>query len=228
MPGVFSKISGSGCDESLAHAPLRPSTLAVVPILPLSALCAHINQRPPSAGTTRVVAIDGRAGSGKTVLAHRLAPLVDAPIIHMDDIYPGWDGLADATDKLVEWVLAPLANGQQVAYRRYDWDEGGYAEQVAVPQSEILIVEGCASGSTLAAPFLSLLIWIEAPHDVRIARGIARDGELFAPNWERWAAQEDVLYQTERTRERADLIVDGVPAVPHDPDTEVVSHSIFR
>lgn len=203
------------------------STLSDVPILPLSELCTHIAGLQPSAGATRVVAIDGRAGSGKTVLAHRLAPLINAPIVHMDDIYPGWDGLGDAASKLADWILEPLANGEPAAYPRYDWDHGRYGEQITVPESDVVIVEGCASGSRRAAHLLSLLAWIEAPRDVRMARGIARDGETFAPHWERWAAQEDVLYEAERTRERADLIVDGDPAVPHDPDTEVVTTRSF-
>lgn len=174
-----------------------------------------------------MVAIDGPAGSGKTTLAARLAGLLEAPVVHMDDLFPGWDGLAEAPGKLVDWILGPLAAGQQAVYRRYDWDRDAYAERVAVPESEILIVEGCASGSTAAAPYLSLLIWIDAPHYIRMARGLARDGETFAPHWERWARQEEVLFKAERTRDRSDVVVDGDPQVRHDTNTEVVTVSNF-
>lgn len=199
-----------------------------MPTLPLTQLVTRIKQSPPRAGSTRVVAIDGPAGSGKTTLAARLSGLLDAPVVHMDDLFPGWNGLAEATGKLVGWVLEPLAVGQQAVYRRYNWDRGTYAERVAVPESDILVVEGCASGSTAAAPYLSLLLWIDAPHDVRMARSLARDGEMFAPHWDRWAAQEKVLFRAERTRERADLVIDGDPPARHDTDTEVVTVSIFR
>ncbi|MDX6569532.1 MAG: hypothetical protein QOH15_2110, partial [Gaiellales bacterium] len=36
---------------------------------------------PPRAGATRVIAIDGRAGAGKSTLAGRLAARIDAPIV---------------------------------------------------------------------------------------------------------------------------------------------------
>ncbi len=83
-----------------------------------------------------------------------------------------------------------------------------------VPAAGALIVEGCGSGALAAAPYLSLLVWVDAPHDVRRARGIGRDGEIFRPYWELWAAQERELFAAERTAGRADVRVDGT--VPYD------------
>ena len=37
-----------------------------------------------------------------------------------------------------------------------------------------------------------------------------RDGELYEPSWERWAAQEDRMLARERTPARADLVIDTV------------------
>lgn len=177
-------------------------------------LAARLRAAPPRAGSTRVAAIDGPAGSGKTTLADRLAAGLGAPVVHMDDLYPGWDGLADAPGKLRGWVLEPLAAGRRARYRRYDWNAGAYAEWVDVPEAGALVVEGCGSGARAAAPYLSLLVWVDAPHDVRMVRGIGRDGEIFRPHWERWADQERELFAAERTAERADVRVDGT--APYD------------
>jgi hypothetical protein len=49
-----------------------------------------------------------------------------------------------------------------------------------------------------------------------------RDGEDYRPHWERWVRQEDVLFAAERTRQRADLRIDGAPSIPHDPEHEIV------
>jgi uridine kinase len=183
----------------------------------LDEIVARIQAAEPRAGRTRVVAIDGRAGSGKSTLAAALVDRLDAATIHMDDIFPGWDGLAAAAPLLTEQVLEPLLNGRPAKYRRYDWEQGAYAEWVAVEAHPVLIVEGCASGSLVAAPYLSLLIWIDAPVDVRMDRGITRDGETFRPHWQRWAGQEDVHFATERTAERADVTIDGRSPVPPHP-----------
>jgi pantothenate kinase-related protein Tda10 len=82
----------------------------------VSDLVARIEGTAPHAGTTRVVAIDGPAGSGKTTLAARLAGRLRSPVVHMDDLYPGWDGLAEAPLRLYEWVLQPLAAGRPGRY----------------------------------------------------------------------------------------------------------------
>ena len=58
-----------------------------------------------------------------------------------------------------------------------------------------------------------MLVWVEAPYDVRLRRGLERDGDAFAPHWEQWAADEAALFARERTRERADVVVDGTRAV---------------
>jgi len=163
-------------------------------------------------GATVVVAVDGPSGSGKTILARRLRHrLGRPPIIHMDALYPGWDGLDQAAPLLHDWVLAPLARGERAAYRRFDWVSGRYAEWHHVPATPLLLVEGAASGARPAAAYLSVLVWVEAERDVRFARGIARDGEAYRPQWERWAGQEQAHFAADGTRERADVILDTTP-----------------
>ena len=191
-------------------------------LLAFDALVSKVRHAPARAGATRVLAVDGPAGSGKSTLAARLAPRLDAPVLTMDDIYPGWDGLAEAAALVVRSVLEPLAQDRPARYRRYDWIRHEYADLVDVPAAPVLALEGCACGSRIVAPYISLLLWVEAPEDVRFDRGIARDGEKFRPHWERWARQEDSLFAAEGTRERADYRIDGAPTAAHDPAETVV------
>lgn len=158
-----------------------------------------------------MVAVDGPAGAGKTTLAARLSAALDAPVVHLDDLIPGWTGLDQAAARLVEWILAPLAAGHPARYRRYDWDRGEYAEWNDVPLARTLIVEGVASGSMAAAPYISFLVWVEAPSELRVQRGAVRDGEAKRQLWEEWAKQESALFEAERTRERADVRLSGAP-----------------
>jgi uridine kinase len=173
-------------------------------------LAAAARAAEPRAGTTRVVAVDGPSGAGKSTLAAALATaLGDAPVVHLDDVYPGWDGLDDAVPRLLEWVLEPLAKGAPARYRRFDWPSHEYAEWHDVPPAGVLVVEGVTSGARACAPYLSLLLWVEAPRELRMARGIERDGEAYRPHWERWAVQEDAHFAREDTRGRADEILSG-------------------
>lgn len=174
---------------------------------------------PARAGDTRVLAIDGRSGSGKTTLAAAVRAALEAgelpvapvvPVVHLDSIYPGWDGLADSVPRLVEWVLQPLAEGRPVRYRRYDWERTAYAEWVDVstdPVPPVVLVEGAGAGSLPCAPYLSLLVWMDAPVTVRFDRAMARDGETYRPHWQRWADQEDRHFAEHDPRGRADLQV---------------------
>ncbi|GAA4966418.1 hypothetical protein [Kineococcus glutinatus] len=172
----------------------------------LSGLAALVRSRPARARGTRVVAVDGPSGSGKTTLAAGLSTrLGDAPVLHLDDLYPGWDGLAEAVPLLVEQVLRPLAAGGPARYRRYDWVLGEYAEEHEVAPVDVLVVEGVSSGARACAPHLAALVWVEAPRELRMARGIARDGEAYRPHWQRWAVQEEAHFRAEGTRARADV-----------------------
>ena len=187
--------------------------------LTYAALAERVRSAAPRAGLTRVVAVDGPAGSVKTTLATRLGSALEAQrcavaTVHMDDLYPGWDGLAEAVPTLVEWVLEPLAAGAGAGYRPWDWEHGVRREHVEVAAADVLIVEGVGCGSRAAATYLSLLVWVEAPYALRMRRGLDLDGDSFAPHWQRWASQEAALFAAEATRERADVRVDGASQDP--------------
>jgi uridine kinase len=171
-----------------------------------------IREAQPRCGATKVVAIDGPSGAGKTDLANALAErLPRAHVLHMDDLYPGWDGLDQAVVDLHDQVLAPLARGEQAAYRRWDWKNDRYAGWQSLPATSLLLVEGVGSGAGPGSDLVSALIWLEADRDLRRRRGVERDGESYLPHWERWAAREQALFTADRTRRRADLIIDTSP-----------------
>lgn len=172
-----------------------------------AAVLALVRAAEPRCGRTVVIGIDGPSGSGKTTLAEEVRQALDCPVVHMDDLFPGWDGLAEAPGLLTEQVLRPLAQGTDAGYRRWDWTASCWGERVEVARTPLLVVEGCASTVRPAAEFIAVRVWVEAARAVRMARGLARDGEAYRPHWQRWAAQERVLYAADRTRESADVIV---------------------
>jgi uridine kinase len=177
-------------------------------------LAAEVRAAPARLGGTRLVCVDGPAGSGKTTFGLRLAAALDAPLVHMDDLYAGWT-LVGAGARLAAGVLRPLRAGRPGAHHRYDWHAGAFAaEPTVVPVAAALVVEGCGSCPPAWDPFTTLRVWLEAPAGLRLGRGVARDGEALRAEWLRWQQREAAVFAAERTRERADLRVDGAPGVP--------------
>lgn len=186
----------------------------------LDALVARVHAaepRLPGVGApepwrrTRLVCVDGPAGSGKTTLATQLALRFACQVVHLDDLYEGWEAGPDGgARRLGEWVLEPLEAGRPGRYLRYDWVRGEYAEAHGVEPAPVLVVEGCGAGARQVDGRAALRVWVEADDAVRLSRGLARDGSDAREHWLRWMADERTHYATERTRERADVRLDGV------------------
>jgi hypothetical protein len=195
-------------------------------------LARDVYAAPPRLGPVRLVAVDGPAGAGKTTFADRLATaLRDAGAgagatvaeVHTDDLLDGWTDTVTFWPRLEEWVLGPLRRGEPGAYRRYDWHEGRFGDAwVGVPGPAVHVVDGVTSARRAAGPDLTLAVWVTADPELRLRRGLARDGAALRPQWLRWMADEQAHFAADRTPERADLVVDGAPGVAHDTQTEYV------
>lgn len=169
--------------------------------------------RPPTLGSGRLVCVDGPAGAGKSTLAEAVreaaATVGTSDLVHLDDLLEGWAGLPRVAGTLERDVLRPLASGTPARYRRWDWVLDRFAEEVTVSPVDLLVVEGVASGAAGHADLITTLVWVDAPAELCLARGIARDGEGLRAQWLAWTAVERQLFARERTRERADVRVDG-------------------
>lgn len=169
-------------------------------------LLAEVFRRQPACGATRVIAIDGRSGSGKTGLARALADRVKAALVHLDDLYPGWHGL-DATPPMVADLLGAIAVGDVGTAARWSWVRDRPGPPLRVPPQPLIVLDGVGSGARVVRPFVNLLVWVDAPDEVRHERAMARDGETYAPWWDVWAAQEQRHHLREQTRSHADVVV---------------------
>ena len=174
------------------------------------------------------VVIDGRSGSGKTSLADRLASRLRGvgrkpQLLRLEDLYPGWDGLRTGSRAVPE----VLSSG---SYRRYDWNREAFAERVAIEDGTPLIIEGC--GAVTASNLVAVrdwvtengtqapvrgdvqansiwTVWLDLPVAERRIRALSRDGETYAPHWDRWAAQEDAHYADLEPWELVDEVLRG-------------------
>ena len=168
-----------------------------------------------------VVLIDGKAGSGKSTFARLLQDQVfqetkqTPKVVHMDDLYPGWEGLAQGPLYLVENILKPIKLTGKAQWQRWDWandkrggsDPGnGWRE---FDGENMLIIEGCGSVTAQSADLADLTIWIEAARQIRKARFEARDRGVFSNFWNSWSAQEDEFFEDQRSEQLCQLTVNN-------------------
>src|SRR5204863_891527 len=108
-------------------------------------------------------AVDGPSGAGKTLLARALAAqLPAAAVVHLDDLYPGWDGLEAIVPLLVEHVLAPLRGPAPLVVPTWDWtrDAPGPPRSrpdLGPPRPAVVLVEGARACARACAASLSPL-----------------------------------------------------------------------
>lgn len=150
----------------------------------------------------RRILIDGRSGSGKTELARSIVGAwPEAQLVRLDELYPGWDGL-DAGSAAVAGILTTFR------WREWDWTTGRPGGWHDLDPARPIIVEGVGALSRASRTFADLGLWVQLDDTIRKQRALARDGDTYAPHWDRWAAQEERFIARENPRALADVVID--------------------
>jgi len=160
---------------------------------------------------TPIVLIDGRAGSGKSTFAESLQQQLfrdgeSAPrVIHMDNIFEGWDGLALGSEYMVRFILQPLARRETASWQDWSWVKNQRSSWREFSGGTPLIVEGCGSLTERSKEHSDISIWLEASEETRRERWIQRERHL--EKFDFWAAQELDFYAREKSQSLADLVI---------------------
>lgn len=165
-----------------------------------------------------LILVDGAAGSGKTTLAEKLAALLDANLVHTDDV--SWN--ADPIhwdDEMLAGIVNPWNDGRNVSYKPTGWQKENRPGSIEVDPNRPLIIEGMgASRKTLRAA-AAYSIWVDTEPETARARVVQRDlanGEnggtiesvtAFA-DW--WDSLLTPLFLEEEPWNDVDVIVSGV------------------
>ena len=160
---------------------------------------------------TPIVLIDGRAGSGKSTFAESLQQQLfrdgeSAPrVIHMDNIFEGWEGLSLGSDYLVRFILNPISRRETASWQDWSWVKNERFSWREFSGGTPLIVEGCGSLTERSKEHADISIWLEASEETRRERWIQRERHL--DKFDFWAAQELDFYAREKSQSLADLVI---------------------
>lgn len=160
----------------------------------LDAILQHIAERTavlPEGIAAPTVIIDGPSGAGKTTLAQMLSQQWGegrASVFHLDDVYPGWGGLAEGA-AVAQTLLLQRAAGKPAHWQRYDWLTAQHAEWNMLDPFRPLIVEGCGSLTAAITNASQVRLWVGAPDDLRKQRALGRGGEDYDAHWSQWDEQ---------------------------------------
>lgn len=172
--------------------------------------------------STVLIGIDGCGGSGKSTLARALvaASPSEVTMVQMDDFYKPSAERPSGLNKQIggnfDWervrdsVLIPLSKGEVARYQRYDWPSDSLAEWHEILPGKIVVVEGVYSTRNEIRDFYSFRTFVECPQEVRLERGLARDGESARDKWvKEWMPAEDRYIQSHQPWKAAQLRIDG-------------------
>ena len=173
----------------------------------------------PAGNPVNIIAVDGRAASGKTTLARQLGAILDAGVVHMDDFFlppalrtrerydePGGNV---HYERFAAEVLPRLGKPEPFKYRIFDCSTMDYGDWREVKSSQWRIVEGAYSLHPRFGDYADLKIFFDIAPGEQMRRIRRRNGdaraEVFA---KRWIPLEEKYLSAFGIKKQADLILD--------------------
>ena len=164
-----------------------------------------------------LVAIDGRCGSGKTTLAHKLHETCGGNLFHMDEFYlrieqrtperyaePG--GNVDY-ERFLEELLSPVLSGDEFSYRPFDISTWSLGERKQVSPHTINIIEGSYSLHPTLNKLYDIKVFLDIGKDEQMNRIIKRNGERWAMDFrDKWIPLEELYFSAYSVHELCDFV----------------------
>ena len=165
-----------------------------------------------------VIAIDGRAASGKSTLAEQLSKLLGADVIRMDDFFlppelRSEERLAEPGgnvhyERFCEDVLPYLKSPELFSYRIFDCSRMDYNGESTVRNTPIRIVEGSYSHHPKFGKYADLFVFSDVDAVEQMRRIRLRNGEEKAQMFaKKWIPMEERYFTTFGIKTHADTVI---------------------
>lgn len=166
-----------------------------------------------------IIAIDGRAASGKTTMAKQLREILEAPVVRMDDFFLPPDlrspqryeepGGNVHYERFLEEVLPFLAVPECFSYRIFDCGKKDYSGECQVESGPFRIVEGSYSCHPRFGEYASVTVFLDVEPEEQMRRISLRNGEAMAELFrKKWIPLEEKYFAEYRIGEKADIRFD--------------------
>ena len=163
-----------------------------------------------------IVAIDGRAASGKTTLAGDLSAILGAATVHMDDFFlpPALrteTRLAEAGgnvhyERFCEEVLPHLSRPDAFSYRVFDCGRMALDGERTVAAAPIRIVEGSYAHHPAFGDYAHVKVFCTVDAEEQMARILRRNGVAMAERFRTaWIPMEESYFRAYHVEGAADL-----------------------
>jgi uridine kinase len=173
-----------------------------------------LNQIPKDG--VKVVAVDGRAASGKTTLAELLSSVLNAETIHMDDFFLPLElrtqgRLLEAGgnihyERFCEEVLPNIAAKEPFSYGVFDCSRMEMCGKKTVGAGKWRIVEGSYSHHPKFGDYADLRVFCSVESEEQMKRIVSRNGERMAMRFkEEWIPMEEKYFSGYSISESADI-----------------------
>jgi uridine kinase len=172
-------------------------------------------RKPARCGNTRLIAIDGPAGAGKTTLANALSLALETHrsvnLIHLDEIYAGWElALTQLLTISLSKILKSVSAGDSAIIPIYDWSTQQFASTREISPCEVLIFEGVGSAQRVVRELASMTIWLDIDPCTGLERVLQRDGTSITDQMHLWQIREEAHFIADATRENVDFILSTI------------------
>ncbi len=174
----------------------------------------------------RILAIDGRCGSGKTTLAEALRQVLPCQVVHMDEFFLRPHQRTEARlaipgenvdhERFLQEVLLPLKAGKSFAYRPYNCSSQGLQAPVALQPGMLTIVEGSYCCHPALWDFYDLRIFLTVGREEQLRRIEKRSGaEKLKQFKTRWIPLEEAYFSRFDLKNRCDLVFSTGESLRH-------------
>ena len=157
-----------------------------------------------------LLAIDGPAGAGKTTFAAKLEAELSVngsvKVIHMDDLYNGWDNaLSNPLSEILDRISTAHIAGREFVIKIFNWHTMTFDRQELITPTDYLIIEGVGAAQQIVRETGATTYWLDIEPEIGLQRVLDRDGAHIEVQMRQWQVDQEKHFARDETRENCEF-----------------------